>query len=194
MSKLSFRSNTNSPTEVKTTEPAPTTHHILLEATVRPIGVNDFNQERAKMQASSLKAFRKDGKDIFEMNETRKIASAGTLLYQTSETYGTSISIEKMIETMEHSDLTIRANFKRPGLHSNTTCMELSKNTLRSLLASSPDSHGHKTAEVRIPAETNAKVPKHGAMYMSVSKKGTLHYLSHIDYKIMASYDAMFHE
>ena len=128
------------------------------------------------------------------MNETRKITSAGTLLYQTTETYGTSISIESMIEKMAASDLTVRANFKRPGIHSNTTCMEVSTEVLRAVLQSTPDAHGHQTVEIRIAAERGAKVPRHGAMYVSVSKKGTQHYLSHIDYKIMASYDAMFHE
>lgn len=194
MSKLAFRSNTSSPTEVKVVEPATSSHHILLEATIRPVGVNDYKPEQVKIQAAALKAFRKDGKDIFEMNETRKITSAGTLLYQTTETYGTSMSIEKMLESMKVADLTIRVNFKRPGVHSNTTCMEMSSTTLQSMLNSSPDSHGHKTAEIRIAAELTAKVPRHGAMYVSVSKKGTQHYLSHIDYKIMASYDAMYHE
>jgi len=193
MSKLSFRSSSETPSPTPAVEPKATTHHILIEATVRPVGANDFKQERVAAQADALRAFRHEGRDIFEMNETRKIQSAGTLLYQTTETYGTPVSIESMCETMETSDLTLRANFKRPGVHSSTTCMELSKDTLQKLLESPADAHGHKTAELRIAAERSANVPRHGAMYVSISKKGTQHYLSHIDYKIMASYDAMYH-
>jgi hypothetical protein len=194
MSKLSFRSNSVSPVKITVKEPVPTTHHILLESTVCPVGVREYKQTHVQLQADALKSFRKEGKDIFEMNETRKITSAGTLLYQTTETYGTSISIESMIEKMSASDLTLRANFKRPGIHSNTTCMEVSVEVLRAALQLAPDTHGHKTVEIHIAAERGAKVPRHGAMYVSVSQKGTQHYLSHIDYKIMASYDAMFHE
>ena len=133
MSKLSFRSSTETPSPTPTVEHKATTHHILLEATVRPVGANDFKQERVSAQADALRAFRREGRDLFEMNETRKIQSAGTLLYQTTETYGTPVSIESICETMQASDLTLRVNFKRPGVHSSTTCMELSKDTLQKM-------------------------------------------------------------
>jgi|TARA_B110000977_G_scaffold190046_1_gene260347 hypothetical protein len=194
MSKLSFRSSTETPSPTPAVESKATSHHVLLEATVRPVGTNDFKQERVSAQADALRAFRREGRDLFEMNETRKIQSAGTLLYQTTETYGTPVSIESMCETMQASDLTLRVNFKRPGVHSSTTCMELSAETLQKLLASDVDGNGHRTAELRIAAERSANVPRHGAIYVSISKKGTQHYLSHIDYKIMASYDAMYHD
>lgn len=193
MSRLVFRSPETSPVNVET--PAVTaTHHILLEATVRPVGSNDYQQNRVADQASALKELRSNGKDIFDMNETRKVQSAGTLLYQTTETYGTSMSIEKIVEILKAGDLTLRVNFHRPGMHSNTTCMELSSNTLESLMATSVDAHGNKIAELRVKAEQSAAVPRHGAVFVAITTKGAMHYLSHIDYKIMASYDAMYHE
>ncbi len=193
MSRLAFRSPESSPVNVET--PTVTaTHHIILEATVRPVGSNDFNKERVADQAASLKDLRSSGKDLFEMNETRKVQSAGTVLYQTTETYGTSLSIEKISEILHGADLTLRVNFHRPGMHSNTTCMELSSKILQKLMQTSPDAHGNKVAELRVKAEQSAKVPRHGALYVAITNKGTQHYLSHIDYKIMASYDAMYHE
>ena len=193
MSRLAFRSRESTPVNVEA--PAPTaTHHIMLEATVRPLGSNSYNKDNVADQGRALKELRSSGKDLFEMNETRKVQSAGTVLYQTAETYGTSLSIEKIIETLSSSDLTLRVNFHRPGIHSNTTCMELSADILQKLVQTSADAHGNKVAELRIRAERSAQVPKHGAVYVSITNKGSQHFLSHIDYKIMASYDAMYHE
>lgn len=193
MSRLVFRSPETSPVNVEAPQ-AVASHHILLEATVRPISSNDYDKDRVAAQAAALKQVRTKGKDIFEMNETRKVQSAGTILYQTTETYGTSLSIEKMIEMLQAADLTMCVNFKRPGVHSNTTCMELSTTTLAKLIATNADAHGNKIAELRVGAEQSAKVPRHGALYVAITKKGAQHFLSHIDYKIMASYDAMYHE
>jgi|TARA_B110000967_G_C18810823_1_gene523499 hypothetical protein len=166
-----------------------------LEATVKPIGTScEYDKDRIAQQASALKELRQSGKDLFEMNETRKVQSGGTLLYQTTETYGTAISIEKMAEMMTPHDLTLRVNFNRPGKHSNTTCMELSAQTLTRLLKTEADAHGHKIAELRIKAEKSVSTPRHGALYVAIQTKGTQHYLSHIDYKIMSAYDALYHE
>lgn len=151
-------------------------------------------KDRVTYQAQELKKLRTEGKDLFEMNETRKVQSAGTLLYQTTETYGTSMSIEKIIETLRSAELTLRVNFHRPGMHSNTTCMELSADTLEKLVNTKSDAHGNKIAELRVRAERNANVPRHGAIFVAITQKGTMHYLSHVDYKIMSSYDAMYHE
>ena len=193
MSRLAFRSLDTSPVPIETV-PVTATHHIILEATVKPIGTSEYDRDRVAQQASALKTLRQSGKDLFEMNETRKVQSAGTVLYQTTETYGTAISIEKMVEIMSPNDLTLRVNFNRPGKHSNTTCMELSSQTLQRLISSDADAHGHKVAELRIKAEQSVSNPKHGALYVAIQTKGTQHYLSHIDYKIMSVYDALYHE
>lgn len=193
MSRLAFRSPDPSPVTIQTA-PVVATHHIILEATVKPIGTSEYNKDRIAQQASALKTLRSSGKDLFEMNETRKVQSAGTVLYQTTETYGTAISIEKMVEIMTPNDLTLRVNFNRPGKHSNTTCMELSSQTLKRLMSTEADAHGHKIAELRIKAEQTAQVPHHGALYVAIQSRGAQHYLSHIDYKIMSAYDALYHE
>lgn len=193
MSRLAFRSADVSQETTEHTPPT-TRHHIILESTVRPVGANEYNKERVNVQAATLSSMRKDGKDLFEMNETRKVQSAGTTLYQTTETYGTSMSIEKIIDTMNQADLTLRVNFKRPGVRSTTTCMELSAKTLQKLIQTEPDANGHRVAELRVKAELGARVPRHGSMFVSITEKGTQHYLSHIDYKVMSSYDEMYHE
>jgi hypothetical protein len=171
-----------------------TTHHIVLEATVKPVSTNEYDSNRVTEQARILSQLRLNGKDIFEMNETRVVQSAGTTLYQTTEMYGTSMSIENIIETMKPADLTLRVNFNRPGVHSNTTCMALSSGTLTKLLQTKADATGNKIAELRINVESNANVPRHGAFYVAITQKGTQHYFSHIDYKIMSQYDQMYHE
>lgn len=193
MSRLAFRSPDPSPTPVDAT-PVSSTHHIIVEATVKPVGLNTYNNEHVTKQAAALKELRTTGKDLFELNETRKVESAGTILYQTTEMYGTAMSIEKIVGALKKSDLTLRVNFRRPGVHSSATCMELSSGTLERLLTSSGDTQGHKVAELRVKQEQTATKPSHGALFVAVTCRGTQHYLSHIDYKILASYDAMYHE
>tara|TARA_B110000977_G_scaffold201727_1_gene298082 strand:- start:3202 stop:3783 length:582 start_codon:yes stop_codon:yes gene_type:complete len=193
MSRLAFRSSEKSPEESVSFVPT-VSHHIVLEATVRPMGGNDYEATQVVEQGRILNQLRTSGKDIFEMNETREVQSAGTTLYQTTEMYGTSMSIENIIETMKPADLTLRVNFNRPGTHSNTTCMALSSETLTKLLKTKADATGNKIAELRVNVESSAKVPRHGAFYVAITQKGTQHYLSHIDYKIMTQYDKMYHE
>lgn len=192
MSRLAFRSKSPSPPTVATPS-STSSHHVMVEATLKPIGSSEYNKDRVAQQASALKNLRTMGKDIFETNETKKVTSSGTVLYQTTETYGTALSVEKIIEIMQPNQLTFRVNFNRPGKHSSTTCMQLSANTLAQLIASSADGHGTKTAELRVKSEREASVPHHGAMFVAITQKGTQHYLSHIDYKILGVYDALYH-
>jgi hypothetical protein len=192
MSRLAFRSP-SPPTESPSFVPT-TSHHIVLEATVRPVCVNEYEPNSVSEQAQILQQLRTNGKDIFEMNETRTVQSAGTTLYQTTEMYGTSMSVENIIETMKPADLTLRVNFNRPGTHSNTTCMALTVETLQKLINTKTDATGNKIAELRVSLESSATVPRHGAFYVAITQKGTQHYLSHIDYKIMTQYDQMYHE
>lgn len=193
MSRLAFRSPDPTPQQVEAPQPIKT-HHIVIEATVAPLKSRIYDKDKVEKQAEALSTLRSSGKDIFTLNETRKVQSAGTILYQTTETYGTPISVEKIIEKLQQHNLTLRVNFHRPGVHSNTTCMNLSADTLTRLLHTEEDAHNNKIAELRVKAEEQETVPAHGSMYVAVSKKGTQHYLSHVDYKIMASYDAMYHE
>jgi len=158
------------------------------------VGVNEYEPNSVSEQAQILQQLRSNGKDIFEMNETRTVQSAGTTLYQTTEMYGTSMSVENIIETMKPADLTLRVNFHRPGTHSNTTCMALTVETLQKLVNTTTDASGNKIAELRVSLESSATVPRHGAFYVAITQKGTQHYLSHIDYKIMTQYDQMYHE
>lgn len=193
MSRLAFRSPDTTPTPVDTAA-KPTKHHIILEATVRPVGLRNYNQDRVAQQAAALKELRSQGKDLFEMNETRKVESTGTTLYQTTETYGTAMSIEKIADALRKADLTLRVNFRRPGVHSSATCMNLTSDTLQKLIGTAADAQGNKVAELRVKDEQTAAKPSHGALYVAVTCRGTQHYLSHIDYKILSSYDAMYHE
>tara|TARA_B110000858_G_scaffold152664_1_gene173951 strand:- start:1327 stop:1956 length:630 start_codon:yes stop_codon:yes gene_type:complete len=192
MSRLAFRAP--SPIQEITSVIVPTTHHhIVIEATMQPVGSNKYQKNRVEEQGTVLQQLRKNGKDIFDYNETRQVTSASTTLYQTTETYGTSMSIENIIETLRSADLTLRVNFNRPGKHSNTTCMALSSETLTRLIATNPDSNGNKIAELRVAAEQSAAVPSHGSFYIAITQKGTQHYLSHVDYKILTAYDQIYH-
>lgn len=193
MSRLAFRSPEASPTPIDAT-PITSKHHIIIEATVKPVGLNDYNKDHVAQQASALRELRTNGKDLFEMNETRKVESSGTTLYQTTEMYGTAVSIEKIVTALQKSDLTLRVNFRRPGAHSSATCMELSAGTLEKLMTMPVDAQSNKIAELRVKQEQTATKPSHGALFVAVTCRGTQHYLSHIDYKILATYDAMYHE
>tara|TARA_B110000879_G_C11126030_1_gene493975 strand:+ start:193 stop:774 length:582 start_codon:yes stop_codon:yes gene_type:complete len=193
MSRLAFRSPTTSPVQMVST-PIKKNHYVILEATVKPVAYNDSDSIPIERQSAALTSIRGQAKDLFDMNETRKVQSGNTLLYQTTETYGTALSIEKIVEQMSSNDLTLRVNFHRPGTHSNITCMELSTLTLEKLINSSANQNGHKIAELRVKAETSTSTPRHGSMYVAISTRGTQHYLSHIDYKIIDKYDEMYHE
>ncbi len=198
MSKLRVFGNqeteTNKIAQVASTSGAfPQQHHVLIEAVPVPVGTNEYDPEKVRAQGLALQNFRNVAKDIFEPNECRCVSNAGQRLYQTQETYGTSMSIEQMIETMGNYDLTMRVNFRRPGVHSATTCMELSAPLLARLLEESEDAKSQKTLELRVKAEASVSVPRHGSMYITVCKNGEVHTLSHVDYKIMASYDSMYH-
>ena len=198
MSRLrAFNNNDTEPAKVvptmNTGSAFPQQHHVLIEAVPVPVGTNEYEPEKVRQQGLALQNFRNVAKDIFEPNECRCVSNAGQRLYQTQETYGTSMSIEQMVETMKNYDLTMRVNFRRPGVHSATTCMELSSPLLSRLLEESEDSKNQKTLELRVKAEASVTVPRHGAMYITVVKNGEVHTLSHVDYKIMASYDSMYH-
>ena len=168
-------------------------HHILMEAVPVPVGTNEYDPNTARRQGEILKNFRIQAKDTFEPNECRCVTNAGQRLYQTTETYGTAMTVEQMLETMTEGDLTLRVNFRRPGIHSATTCMELEKSLLQKLIQESPDAKMQKTLELRVKAESHVAVPRHGAMFITVTEQGPVHLLSHIDYKIMTSYDQMYH-
>lgn len=193
MSRLAFRSPETSPLTI-TPPQTVNTHHVIMEVTLKPVAMDQVDHEQVAKQATVLKALRSKGGDLFEMNEMRKVESAGTTLYQTSETYGTAMSVESISEQLTSAQLTLRVNFKRPGIHSNTTCMGLSAATLYNLMQSTADANGHKIAELRVKQESGARVPPHGAMYVAIVLRGTQHYMSHIDYKIISNYDAMYHE
>lgn len=194
MSRLRLFSNEPSSEEQKLeSNPSVQSHHILIEAVPVPVGTNEYDPESVRKQSQLLQAFRKQAKDTFEPNDCRCVTNAGQRLYQTQETYGISMSAEQMIEAMEEADLTLRVNFRRPGVHSATTCMELSPASLSKALEQKPDGKNLKTLELRVKAETNVAVPRHGAMFISLTKSGAVHLLSHIDYKIMSSYDEMYH-
>jgi hypothetical protein len=164
----------------------PDTHHIKIELVPIPVETNEFDPKKVQAQTTALKDFRTAAKDLFETNDCRLVTNGGTRAYQTQETYGTAVSMEKAIEVMTAHDLTFKINFRRPGVHGSTTCMELSSPLLERLLQESEDAKGMKTIELRCRSET------HGSMYVSVSKTGAQHVLSHVDYHILSQYDEMY--
>lgn len=166
---------------------------ILLQCVPRPRASDEYDSKLVLKQTKVLKEFRESGKDLFVPNETRCVTKAGNKLYQTNETYGSSLSIEDMVNTMNDNELTLRVNFKRHGLYSNHTCMELSSKTLSTLMKDSPDDKGQKTVELRIKPELSVENPAHGAMFVSIVEKGDKHFLSHVDYQIRSAYDEMYH-
>lgn len=190
MSHLRF---TRKATPVATANSAlPDTHHIKIDIVPVPVDTNEFDPKKVQAQTVALKEFRGAAKDLFESNDCRLVTNGGTRAYQTQETYGTAVSMEKAIEVMNAHDLTFKINFRRPGVHGSTTCMELSAPLLERLLQESEDAKGMKTIELRCRSETHASVPRHGSMYVSVSKAGAQHVLSHVDYHILSQYDEMY--
>ena len=65
MSRLAFRSPDTSPVTVET-QAVTASHHIILEATIKPIGSSDYNKDRVAQQAAALKSLRTQGKDLLK--------------------------------------------------------------------------------------------------------------------------------
>ena len=192
--KMSRLTTYNKPPTREVTSPSLERNNaILLQCVPRPRSTDEYDPKLVMQQSEVLKKMREDGKDLFVTNETRCVTKAGTKLYQTNETYGSALSIEQMVDTMEQNQLTLRVNFKRHGMYSNHTCMELSSSTLSALMRDTPDDNGQKTVELRIKPEQHVDNPSHGAMFVSIVQKGDKHFLSHVDYQIKSSYDEMYH-
>lgn len=190
MSHLRF---TRKPARAVVSAPtAAETHNIKIDIVPIPVETNEFDPKKVAAQTAAQREFRTAAKDLFEQNDCRLMANNGNRAYQTQETYGTSVSMEKAIEVMNEHDLTMKINFRRPGVHGSTTCMELSAPLLERLLQESADAKGQKTIELRCKSETHASVPRHGAMYVTVVKAGAQHALSHVDYHILSQYDQMY--
>ena len=79
-------------------------HHVLIEAVPVPVGTNEYDPNQARKQGEILKQFRTSAKDTFEPNQCRCVTNAGQRLYQTTETYGTAMTIEQMLEKMSNGD------------------------------------------------------------------------------------------
>lgn len=194
MSRLRFRERpTPLPAAPVATSASVSNYQFVIEAVPVPVGTNEYDPEKVKAQAAALTAFRQNAKDLFEPNGCACVTNAGSRLYQTQETYGTALSVEQMVDKLNTHQLTMRVNFRRPGIHSSTTCMELSPEMLTRLLNETPDSKGRKSLELRVKAEAHVAVPRHGAIFVTAVAQGPVHTLSTIDYKIMASYDQMYH-
>jgi hypothetical protein len=190
MSHFRFSSKPAIPTAAAA---APKPHHIQFEIVPVPTGTtSEFDPKFVAAQTAALKEFRERGKDIFKPNDCRMVSNGGNRAYETFETYGTALTVEKMVEVMNTHHLTLKVKFNRPGLHGANTCMELSAGLLDRLLQESPDAKNNKTIALRIGTEKHTAVPPHGTMYVTVAQQGAQHVLSHVDYHILAQYDELY--
>ena len=123
MSHLRF---TRKPARVVAAATSADTHNVKIDIVPIPVETNEFDPKKVAAQTAAQREFRTAAKDLFEQNDCRLVANGGNRAYQTQETYGTSVSMEKAIEVMNEHDLTMKINFRRPGVHGSTTCMELS--------------------------------------------------------------------
>ena len=99
-------------------------------------------------------------------------------LYQTTDLYSESISLEKLIPMLTSSDLTIRLNAVRTGSQSSTTCIELTSGRLADIVEKEQlDERNEKTALI---GGVGSEI---GTMYVGVKVRGQ-HYIQKLDYEV----------
>jgi|TARA_B110000008_G_scaffold228654_1_gene230811 hypothetical protein len=173
----------------KETAAEPAKLHIRIDAAPIPLGASkDISSEKREAQTQALEKVRKMGKDLFAENNTIVSNTAGERLYQTKELYSQRLSIEELIPLLTASDLTLRVNAVRGGVHAHSTCMELKSGILADLLSETSDSNREKSTKLEL---TNSS--EKGEMYVSVREVKGKHYINKVDYKISSIEDDRLH-
>jgi hypothetical protein len=163
--------------------------HIRIDVAPIPQGASqDISMEKRQMQTNAVENVRKLGKDLFANNKTVVSNTAGDRLYQTKELYSQQLAVEDMIPLLTASDLTIRVNAIREGMHAHTTCMELKTGVLADLLNEAIDNNNEKTTNLSLTNSTDK-----GEMFVSVREIKGKHYINKVDYKINSFEDDRLH-
>lgn len=163
--------------------------NIRIDVAPIPLGATeDISAQKRSMQTAAVQKVRAQGKDLFLQNKTVVSNTAGNRLYQTSELYSQNLPVEELIPLLTSSDLTLRINAIREGVHAHSTCMELKSGILADLLEETADNNKEKTAKITL---TNAT--ERGEMYVSVREVKGKHYINKVDYKINAIEDDRLH-
>lgn len=163
--------------------------NIRIDVAPIPLGASeDISKEKRSLQTAAVQKVRSKGKDLFLQNKTIASNEAGIRLYQTNELYSQNLAVEDLIPMLTSSDLTLRVNAIREGVHSHSTCMELKSGVLADLLEETADNNKEKTAKITL---TNAT--ERGEMFVSVKEVKGKHYINKVDYKINAIEDDRLH-
>ena len=163
--------------------------NIRIDVAPIPLGASkDVSMETRKAQTLALEAIRKEGKDLFQPNNTAVSNTAGNRLYQTKDLYGQNLSVEKLLSKLTANDLTLRVNAVRQGTHSHSTCMELKTGVMADMLKETRDSNDEKTTTLAIE---NAS--EKGEMFVSMREIKGEHYINKVDYKVAAMEDDRLH-
>jgi len=168
---------------------APKDLSIRIDVAPIPMGASkDVSSEKRAQQTQALEKVRQNGKDLFLQNGTVVSNTAGDRLYQTRELYSQNLAVEDLIPMLTSSNLTLRVNAVRNGVHAHTTCMELKTGILADLMQENSDNNGEKSTKLTL---TNAS--ERGEMYVSVKEVRGKHYINKVDYKINALEDDRLH-
>lgn len=163
--------------------------NIRIDVAPIPLGASmDISAEKREMQTKAVQKVRAAGKDLFLQNNTIVSHNAGDRLYQTSELYSQNLAVEDLIPMLTSSDLTLRVNAVREGVHAHSTCMELKTGVLADLLQETADSNKEKSTKLSL---TNAS--ERGEMYVTVKEVKGKHYINKVDYKINSVEDDRLH-
>ena len=163
--------------------------HIRIDAAPIPLGASkDISSDHRESQTQALEKVRKLGKDLFSENDTIVSNTAGDRLYQTKELYSQNLSVEELIPLLTESDLTLRVNAVRGGVHAHSTCMELKTGVLADLLEEMSDSNREKSTKLELTNSTEK-----GEIYVSVKEVKGKHYINKVDYKISSVEDDRLH-
>lgn len=163
--------------------------HIRIDVAPIPQGASeDISMEKRQMQTKAVEKVRQLGKDLFAANKTVVTNTAGERLYQTRELYSQQLAVEDMIPLLTQSDLTLRVNAIREGMHGHATCMELKTGVLADLLNGAIDNNNEKTTNLSLTNSTDK-----GEMFVSVREIKGKHYINKVDYKINSFEDDRLH-
>jgi len=189
---MSFITSTKNTVMKESAKPSAKQSKVMMKIDVVPIptgaSLNNTIETRAA-QERNINQIKTIGRDLFEVNHAIVSESGSNRLYQTADLYSESLSLEKLIPMLTASNLTLRLNAVRSGVHSSSTCMELKSGVLADIVQKADaDERNEKTTSVNIPTSKEA-----GKMFVGVKTKGGNHFIQKLDYEIDAEQDDKLH-
>jgi hypothetical protein len=168
--------------------PALATHEetsFFLELSPNMKPISEFKKVVWDQQLQAIQVQQKAQSDLNRVMQLGVAQDETTTTYSMLKPFKNLTSLEKMRHIMLEHDVSMRLNVMRNDAHLSThTCMQLSSDSIKALLASEADAKGLKTLHLRTTADADLEVAASGDMFVTVHLAGGQHFFNHVDYSI----------